>query len=343
MDFYRIADATDPGDYLTETLTLDPVAVRDYPMAQTVLSFLKLCRLEDDRVEIRYPSAERGRGHDPGPRAPPGGAGMTYDDREKSRYAGPAGGGVPVRPGQPNLWLFTSADRAITLPAGVFTPGGHHPERARLLPGGHRRDDRVHAPAHEPGGGALHRATSRPRRSGSRSTAPTGGTRTSRSRSSAARSSGPGSRSPRPSSPARASWPCWPARCRSWPCRPPATTSSTPPPAGPTPRLSRDQVTVTSVDGATVVSNDFALRPDQWFRGRAARDRRRRDPVHRRPPGRHGHADLAAPGPDVARRRLGLLGLRPPRGHLPGQVRQPVNHLGWSRLPGRNPFVGRID
>ncbi len=58
MDFYRIADATDPGDYLTETLTLDPVAARDYPMAQTVLSFLKLCRLEDDRVEIRYPSAE---------------------------------------------------------------------------------------------------------------------------------------------------------------------------------------------------------------------------------------------------------------------------------------------
>ncbi len=57
MDFYRIADATDPADYQTETLTLDPVAIRDYPMATTVLSFLKLCRLEDDLVEISYPTA----------------------------------------------------------------------------------------------------------------------------------------------------------------------------------------------------------------------------------------------------------------------------------------------
>ncbi len=57
MDYYRIADATDPADYLSETLTLDPVAVRDYLMDQTVLSFLKLCRLDDDLVEISYPSA----------------------------------------------------------------------------------------------------------------------------------------------------------------------------------------------------------------------------------------------------------------------------------------------
>lgn len=56
MDYYRVADATDPADYLTETLTLAPLAVRNYPMAQTVLSFLKLCRLEDDLVEISYPS-----------------------------------------------------------------------------------------------------------------------------------------------------------------------------------------------------------------------------------------------------------------------------------------------
>jgi len=58
MDLYRIADATDPADYQTETLTLDPVAVRDYPMDTTVFSFLKLCRLEDDLVEISYPSAQ---------------------------------------------------------------------------------------------------------------------------------------------------------------------------------------------------------------------------------------------------------------------------------------------
>jgi len=54
----QITTATDPANYLTETLTLDPVAIRDYPRGKTVLSFLKFCRLEDDRVEISYPSPQ---------------------------------------------------------------------------------------------------------------------------------------------------------------------------------------------------------------------------------------------------------------------------------------------
>ncbi|MDO8942604.1 MAG: hypothetical protein Q7U75_05440 [Desulfobacterales bacterium] len=58
MDYYRIADATDPANNLTETLTLNPAAVRDYTLSKTVLSFLKLCRLEDDQVEISYPSPQ---------------------------------------------------------------------------------------------------------------------------------------------------------------------------------------------------------------------------------------------------------------------------------------------
>ena len=58
MDYSQIISATDPANYLTETLTLDPVTVREYPRAKTVLSFLKLCRLEDDRVEISYPSPQ---------------------------------------------------------------------------------------------------------------------------------------------------------------------------------------------------------------------------------------------------------------------------------------------
>lgn len=56
MDFYRISAATDPGDYQTETLTLDPPAIRDYPAATRVVSFLKFCRLETDEVEINYPA-----------------------------------------------------------------------------------------------------------------------------------------------------------------------------------------------------------------------------------------------------------------------------------------------
>lgn len=55
MDYYRIEDADDPGTEVTEALTLDPAAVRDYDAETTVVSFLKLCRLEPDLVSINYP------------------------------------------------------------------------------------------------------------------------------------------------------------------------------------------------------------------------------------------------------------------------------------------------
>jgi hypothetical protein len=58
MDYYRIVDSTDPGDEIEESITLDPGAVRDYGAAQTVISFLKLCRLDTDLTEISYPSTE---------------------------------------------------------------------------------------------------------------------------------------------------------------------------------------------------------------------------------------------------------------------------------------------
>lgn len=56
MDCYRIHAATDPGTELTETITIDPTAASDYPAASTVVSFLRLCRLDQDRVKISYPS-----------------------------------------------------------------------------------------------------------------------------------------------------------------------------------------------------------------------------------------------------------------------------------------------
>lgn len=56
MDYYRTIDADDPGNELTESITIDPAAVRDYEGATTVVSFLKLCRLESDEVSIVYPS-----------------------------------------------------------------------------------------------------------------------------------------------------------------------------------------------------------------------------------------------------------------------------------------------
>lgn len=58
MDCYEISDANDPLNYLTESITLDPVAARDHPAATTVISFLKLCRLESDEVEIEHLSGD---------------------------------------------------------------------------------------------------------------------------------------------------------------------------------------------------------------------------------------------------------------------------------------------
>ncbi len=58
MDYSRVTDAVDPANYQTETLTLDPVARRQYARQRTVLSFLKFCRLDEDRIEISYPSPQ---------------------------------------------------------------------------------------------------------------------------------------------------------------------------------------------------------------------------------------------------------------------------------------------
>jgi len=58
MDYCRIVDAVDVANYQTETLTLDPVAQGEYSRTKTVLSFLKFCRLDEDRIEISYPSPQ---------------------------------------------------------------------------------------------------------------------------------------------------------------------------------------------------------------------------------------------------------------------------------------------
>jgi hypothetical protein len=53
MDFYGVVDADDPGDFILETLDLDPPAVTTYPSATTTISFLKFCRLEEDGVTLK--------------------------------------------------------------------------------------------------------------------------------------------------------------------------------------------------------------------------------------------------------------------------------------------------
>lgn len=52
--YRKVTAASDPGTGLTETLTLDSPLAAALPAATTVLSFLRLCRLEDDAVTTRW-------------------------------------------------------------------------------------------------------------------------------------------------------------------------------------------------------------------------------------------------------------------------------------------------
>ena len=52
--YHKIVAATDPGSGLTETITVNPGAPRLWPAGATIVSFLRLCRLEDDEVEISW-------------------------------------------------------------------------------------------------------------------------------------------------------------------------------------------------------------------------------------------------------------------------------------------------
>lgn len=59
LTFRKVTAATDPGDGLTESLALSSPAPRLFPAASTIVSFLKLCRLEEDDVRIEW----AGRGY----------------------------------------------------------------------------------------------------------------------------------------------------------------------------------------------------------------------------------------------------------------------------------------
>jgi uncharacterized phage protein (TIGR02218 family) len=106
----------------------------------------------------------------------------------------------------------------------------------------------------------------------------------------------------------------------------------------------QDAVNVTTVDGATIVSNDFALRADQWFRGgrllklTTGEVRFISDHVG-------DTITLLSPMPGLVSGDdvLAEWGCD----HLEDTCRNKfaniVNHDGLARLPSRNPFSQRID
>lgn len=54
FSLHQVTAASDPGTRTTETLTITPAAGRAFPASKTIVSFLKLVRLEDDYVEIEW-------------------------------------------------------------------------------------------------------------------------------------------------------------------------------------------------------------------------------------------------------------------------------------------------
>lgn len=266
---------------------------------------------------------------------------MTYDAREKSRCGGQPVEGFRFAQGS-SLWLFTSADREITLPAGVFSPEAiarseldfSQEDTGETIEFTLPRTNPVAAlfigdlPS-SPVWVTVYRA-----HRGDEDLAVTvfsGRVIRARFEESEAVLTG-------------ASLMAMLARtvpvlAMQTPCNHVLYSA----PCGANPTISRDSITVTSVDGATVVSNDFALRPDQWFRS----GRLESDSGETRFIADHqgDTVTLISPLPGLA--SLDVAWAYWGCDHIEATCRDKfgnlINHLGWSRLPGRNPFVGRID
>lgn len=109
--------------------------------------------------------------------------------------------------------------------------------------------------------------------------------------------------------------------------------------------LNFDLITVTTIDGDTVVSNDFTARADGWFRsGRLVT----LDGKERRFIVDHvgDTVTLLSPMPGLqsGQQVQAVWGCNRLEGECgPAKHNNLDNHLGWARTPERNPFDGRID
>lgn len=112
---------------------------------------------------------------------------------------------------------------------------------------------------------------------------------------------------------------------------------------GANPTASRDSVTITTVDGVTITSNDFALQPDQWFRG----GRLQTAEGEMRFIGDHVGNTITLISPLPGLKSLDVVYAYWGCDHLEATCASKFgrldSHLGWSRIPGRNPFTGSVD
>ncbi len=113
---------------------------------------------------------------------------------------------------------------------------------------------------------------------------------------------------------------------------------------GANPTTSRDVVSITTVNGATLISNDFGVRPDQWYRGGRLETF---DSSERRFIADHvgNTVKLISPMPGLVSgaQVWAVWGCNHLETDCGPKFNNLPNHLGWKRLPKRNPWEGRLD
>jgi uncharacterized phage protein (TIGR02218 family) len=112
---------------------------------------------------------------------------------------------------------------------------------------------------------------------------------------------------------------------------------------GVNPTICRDGIVVGTVSGATVTSDDFAARPDQWFRGGRLETSEGETRFIADHVGNTVVLLSALPGLAPLDVVWAYWGCDHLEDTCESKFNNLANHLGWARLPGRNPFDGRID
>lgn len=266
----------------------------------------------------------------------------TYDEREKQRYQGEPVECFRFVQGE-NTWLFTSADEEIALPIGLFVPETiSRPDESEYSQEDSSDSIEVHVAATNPVAElyigdvptspvwltlySAHRGDE-----ASPVTTFTGKMTRSRFDESEAVLVGTNVMADLNKN--------VPVLQMQTPCNHILYSSE----CGADPSACSDSITVTTVDGRTVTSNDFALRPDGWYSG----GRLLSGDGEMRFIADHEGDTVTLISPMPGLESLDQVWAYWGCDHLEETCAEKFdrlnNHLGWSRLPGRNPFVGRID
>jgi len=267
----------------------------------------------------------------------------TYEEREESRYGGQPVEGFRFVSGE-TVWLYTSADREITLPIGTFTP--EPLVRTALKQSKEDSGDQIEitVPRTNPiaelfigevPSSPVWFTQYRAHRDDETNTLTvfTGKITEARFSGSEAKLTA--------TSVARTLARNVPTLQMQEPCNLVLYSSE----CGANPSSCRDSVTITTVDGRTITSNDFALRADGWFNGgrlenAAGEMRFIADHVG-------DTITLLSPFPTGELASLdecyAYWGCSHRYNSCNDKFSNQDNFLGWKWIPGKNPFRSRMD